>query len=126
MAAWERGEGYVFTIWLKEPEQFGGRIGIRQFRTPATWNMGFWISPKLWGNGFAAEVALKIIDFGFTQLRCQRIWMAHAKWNEQSKHVIKKLPVKFLENDSFEKNGDRIENVRYQITADEWRDLNLE
>lgn len=123
LTGWAEDERYVFTVWWKEPRMFAGRIGIRRFGTPGTWNLGFWISPGFWGKGLAGEVAEAIIRFGFTRLGSERIWMAHAKWNDQSRRVMGKLPVRFLENDSFEKNGKRIENVRYQITAEEWRNL---
>jgi len=37
-------------------------------------DIGYELSPKHWGHGYATEAATAMLDFGFTQLKLHRIW----------------------------------------------------
>ncbi len=115
--AWNDGVSYIFTIELTKIDNPIGRIAIRKTNTPNIWNIGFWIHPEYWNNGYATEAAKEILFFGFTRLGAEKITTAHAKWNSVSKRVIEKLGFKITgENPcGFRKGGKPVPEYEYVI-----------
>jgi len=54
-------------------------------------DIGYELSPKYWGYGYATEAARAIVEFGFTQLRLHRIWSWCIAENVGSARVLQKL-----------------------------------
>ena len=92
--AWEEGRSFTFTMDLSKGHIPIGRIAIRCEDEPSVWNIGFWVHPDFWSQGYATEAAQAIIEFGFKELAASKITTAHATWNNPSKKVIKKLGFK--------------------------------
>ena len=119
LAAWGKSKKFAFTVQSKEGE-FLGRINIREVHNNGTWNMGFWILPSHWGRGYAAEAASTVIEFAFERLNAKKICAAHTQTNIQSKRVIEKIGMRFVENKEkgFLKNSKWVANTRYEITRE--------
>ena len=119
LKSWEDGTAYAFTVDLSETMTPIGRVGIRQDDGPSTWDIGFWIHPDYWGNGFATEAAQSVIEFGFSELEAEKITTAHATWNTQSQRVIEKLGFGLTgENPcGFMKGGKQVAELEYAIEA---------
>lgn len=117
--AWNEGISYVFTVELHKSRTPVGRMAIRQLNASSIWNIGFWIHPEYWGNGYATEAARAVLDFGFSILGATKITTAHAIWNSPSKRVIEKLGFKFMgENPcGFIKAGKPVAEYEYEIEA---------
>ena len=117
IAAWRKGLNYSFTVELSKINEPIGRIAIRQTDIPSIWNIGFWIHPDHWGNGYATEAAEVVINFGFSVLAATKITSAHAIWNTPSKRVIEKLGFKFTRENpcGFMKAGKPIAEYEYEI-----------
>lgn len=117
LAHWEQGEDYVFTIDLLKPACPIGRVGLHKEDAPGTWNIGFWVHPDHWGNGFASEAARAVLDFGFNTVHAERIVTAHATWNKRSQRVIQGLGFNYVGVDpaGFYKNGKPVEEVEYEL-----------
>jgi RimJ/RimL family protein N-acetyltransferase len=117
--SWANGSSYAFTIDLKAHKLPVGRIALTRQIEPSTWNMGFWIHPDHWKNGYATEAATAIIKFGFQTLGVSTITSAHAKWNVPSKRVIEKLGFQFTgENPcGFIKHGKPVPEYEYALES---------
>lgn len=117
--AWESGSAYTWTIEAKEDARFIGRIAIRQTERNNEWDLGYWIHPSAQNCGYASEVALDIIAFGFTKLDAIRITAAHATWNEASGKVLQKAGMKRtgLNPKGFKKRGEWVEEFEYLIES---------
>lgn len=114
---WKAGRAFTFTIVLKSSRSPVGRIVIRAEPRRGDWSIGFWIRPEQWGQGFAAEAACAVVEFGFSHLGAAVVRAAHAAWNTQSKRVIEKLGMRFIRKIpcGFEKNGMRAPEFEYAL-----------
>lgn len=114
---WRTGRQYVFTICAADPARAIGRVGLRREGPPGVWNIGFWIHPEHWGNGFAPEAARAALAFAFDSLGAKRVVTAHAIWNTRSEGVIRRLGFEFLrENpDGFRKDGKPVAEFEYEL-----------
>ena len=117
LSRWKQGVEYVFTVELQDLACAVGRVGLHKEEQPDTWNIGFWIHPDHWGNGYAPEAARAVLDFGFGTLRARRIVTAHATWNRQSQSVIEGLGFHRVRVNpaGFYKNGKPVEEYEYEI-----------
>ena len=114
---WQQGKDYVFTVCLHNPVSAIGRVGLLKVAAPDSWNIGFWIHPDHWGNGYAPEAARAVLDFGFDALQAVRIVTAHAIWNKRSQRVIQRLGFKYVrENpEGFYKSGKPVAEYEYEL-----------
>lgn len=117
LAHWEQGNDYVFTISLLKPACPIGRVGLQKENSRGTWNLGFWVHPDHWGNGYASEAARAMLEFGFNTLHADRIVTAHATWNKRSRSVIQRLGFKSVGVNpaGFYKDGNPVEEVEYEL-----------
>lgn len=103
---------YGWTVRLKESNQFIGEAGMSapndRFKRA---EIHYHIHPDLWGKGYATEVALRLIDFGFNTLNLHRVEAGVATENLGSVRVL-------------EKSGMQREGLRRKILPirGEWRD----
>lgn len=117
LAHWQQGDEYVFTIDLLKPACSIGRVGLQQVDAPGTWNIGFWVHPDHWRNGYASEAARAVLDFGFNTLHAERIVTDHATWNKRSQSVIQGLGFKYVRVNpaGFYKDGKPVEVLEYEL-----------
>jgi len=79
-------------VTLQANHQLIGSCGIRMRTADAhEGDLGFELSPKHWGQGYATEAARAMLGFGFTQLRLHRIWSWCIADNVASARVLEKL-----------------------------------
>lgn len=96
----ERNESITWGIVLKNNPQITGTICLWNFsQNDKTAEVGYELNPKFHGKGIMSEAIKTIVDFGFSQLKLDKIEaFTHTK-NENSK--------KLLENNGFKLNQDR-------------------
>jgi ribosomal-protein-alanine N-acetyltransferase len=83
---------FQLAVVLKSSQQLIGNCGIRLKSVGAhEGDIGYELSPKHWGHGYATEAARAIVAFGFTQLKLHRIWASCIAENVGSIHVLQKL-----------------------------------
>lgn len=129
---WAAGTAYTWTIEHSSSGDFLGRISIRtenrdhrDMRHHADelhrWSIGFWIHPEQQRNGYAAEAASAIVDFGFQRLGARRISAAHATWNDASRRVLERIGMRFVRVNprGYKKRGEWVAEHEYEITAEE-------
>jgi len=116
LAHWRQGKDYIFTVCLASGISIG-RVGLHKEEVPDTWNIGFWIHPDHWGNGYASEAARAVLKFGIDSLCAKRILTAHATWNIRSQRVIEGLGFRYVQTNpaGFYKNGNAVEEYEYEL-----------
>ncbi|PVH99322.1 acyl-CoA N-acyltransferase [Periconia macrospinosa] len=69
-----------------------GGIGLTQQEDvhSRSWELGYWLGEEFWGRGIMAEAARAIVDWGFQNLVCERIFAGLFSENKASERVIKK------------------------------------
>jgi GNAT superfamily N-acetyltransferase len=114
---WKKGNSYHFMIEFSRKKTGVGRITIRRDKSPGTWNIGYWIHPDHWGQGYATEAGRAILDFGRSSLSAAAITTAHAVGNVASQKVIEKLGFRRTNENpcGFIKNGSPVREYEYVI-----------
>jgi RimJ/RimL family protein N-acetyltransferase len=94
IARLERGTGIAWSI--VHDGKVIGRIGydeiewqLRALRLNRA-ELGYWLAPPLWNQGFMTEAALAVIRFGFEPLGLHKIVVKCFAENEASRRVIEK------------------------------------
>jgi RimJ/RimL family protein N-acetyltransferase len=83
---------FQLAVVLQSNRQLIGTCGIRMKSADAReGDIGYELSPKHWGQGYATEAARAIVSFGFTKLKLHRIWSWCIAENVGSAHVLQKL-----------------------------------
>jgi len=87
-----------FTDWVIELKQSKSPIGMicfhDYFQYHARADVGFWISKRRRGNGYAGEAAKSVIEYGFETLGLERIQAYCSTENEASIRVLEKIGMK--------------------------------
>jgi len=87
----------TFAVVLKDTGKVVGSIGlmigsqsnIGLKDTEA--EIGYWIGEPFWGQGLIPEAAKVVIDYGFNELKLDKIWCGVFVENTKSKRVEEKL-----------------------------------
>ncbi len=85
----------LFACVLKETSTCIGYVGLNvpDFEahfTPCV-EIGWRLSSRVWGKGYATEAALAVLEFGFTQCRLQEIVSFTVPANARSIRVMEKI-----------------------------------
>ncbi len=87
----EPRDSYIFCMDLNDTKQFIGLIalilGKKKYRSAEVW---FKIHKDFWRNGYTTEALLRILQFGFNDLKLHRIEAGCAVENVASSKVLEK------------------------------------
>lgn len=116
--AFENNTGYTFAIRNKE-DQIIGAIGLHD-RDDDKAELGYWIGIPYWNKGYVTEAAKAIIDFGFDELKLNKIFATHFPHNPASGRIMEKVG---MEQEAVlikevKKDGEYFDLVRYCILKD--------
>jgi RimJ/RimL family protein N-acetyltransferase len=92
---WRNNEAFVFAIIEKEGDQFAGCMGIHPEPAHQRALVGYWIGLPYWGRGLATASLRLIIQFGFEQLKLNRIAAGHFPHNPASGRVMQKAKMRY-------------------------------
>lgn len=105
----ERGIGRFSTI-LKETGQLIGWTGIKFVNDHVEngntnfYDYGYRLNEKFWNKGYATEASKMWLDYGFNQMKIDKInAYTHAE-NDASNHILQKVGLVFME-DYHDENG---------------------
>ncbi|MES2864263.1 MAG: GNAT family N-acetyltransferase [Bacteroidota bacterium] len=105
----ERGIGRFSTI-LKETGEIIGWTGIKFINDHIEngntnfYDYGYRLNEKFWNKGYASEATKAWLDYGFNEMKIEKMdAYAHAE-NGASNHVLEKNGMKFME-DYLDENG---------------------
>jgi RimJ/RimL family protein N-acetyltransferase len=84
-----RGRACNFAVRLVTSGQLIGSAGLRDIDPEHLQaELGFWIGREWWGQGYAREAALAVIQFGFDSLGLNRICAHHMVRNPAAGKVL--------------------------------------
>ena len=85
----------LFACTLKETSEFIGFVGLSvpAFETDFTpcVEIGWRLSSRAWGSGYATEAALAVLKFGFEECKLQEILSWTVPANARSRNVMEKI-----------------------------------
>ena len=112
-AHWQRfGYGH-WALTTLEGGQFFGWCGLEFLPDTEETEVGYLISKKYWGNGYATEAATAAVKFGIKQIRLKEIiGLAHPE-NKPSQRVLEKCGLTFTRQATYF----GMEMFRYAIKA---------
>lgn len=84
-----------FIGWSGIKFNTGKKEAIGKYRD--FYDIGYRFMPKYWGNGYATESSVKILEFGFNQLNISKMCGAAEVVNIASNKVLKKIGLNFIE-----------------------------
>ncbi len=90
------GEFYDWAVVDCESGRMIGTCGFTRFDFPHNaGEIGYVLNPDFHGRGIATEVAGRVLDFGFSELKLHRIEAKFMQGNDASLHVMQKLGMTF-------------------------------
>lgn len=94
-AAWHQKTEYDFAVFRVESGKFLGGVGLNQFNSKNNFaNLGYWVRSSETGRGIATAATLLAAQFGFEDLRLNRIEILTAIENAASRRVAQKAGAK--------------------------------
>jgi len=89
-----------WAVHLKLNNEFIGWCGLKHIAGDNEIDLGYRFFKKDWGNGYATESATAVLDYGTKVLGLKNIIARAAKENAASIHVLKKIGMTYLKEDS--------------------------
>jgi RimJ/RimL family protein N-acetyltransferase len=89
-ADYRKGCAVSYAITLPEGSLCGS-VGLGLSPEHNFAELGYWIGRPFWGNGYATEAAVALVDFAFGSLGLNRINSTHFSDNPASGRVMQKL-----------------------------------
>lgn len=89
-----QGHGYTFAITNKDNNLLLGAISLNLSSEHRRAELGYWLGPPYWGNGYTTEAAARILQFGFDELKLNKIYAAAMIKNPASASVMIKIGMK--------------------------------
>lgn len=81
-------------LFNRENDEFMGCSGLFHLRMDETQpeiEMGYTLGEAYWGKGYATEIATALRDYGFNQLKINRIWATTRPTHTASQKVLEKI-----------------------------------
>jgi len=91
------------TVLLKDTMEYAGWCGLKYDPASSETDLGFRLLKKFWNKGLATEASLKSVEFGFNELKVDRIIGRAMQGNQASINVLKKTGMIFEKE--FEAHG---------------------
>jgi len=88
--SFEKDGNFIFGIYLKSTQEFIGSISLVIVAIHKKAILGYWVAVSFWNKGYATEATRAIIDFGFKNLRLNKICATHSIKNDASGKVMQK------------------------------------
>jgi RimJ/RimL family protein N-acetyltransferase len=107
----EREGSYGVQYWAlfeRGTSGFVGCAGLRPWvytRDEQNFEVGFHLTRRCWGQGFATEAACGVLDYAWRKLRRSKVYAGHHPDNRASGRILKKLGFEFIETIFYEPTG---------------------
>ncbi len=124
----EKGNAYEFGVYKKdEPHIYIGNSGfVNISKQHNNGEIGYFISPEYWNQGYGTEACCKIVEFGFQELKLERVYGRCMTKNEGSRKIMEKAGLKYEGLAKHEVlKWDKYEDVWYfGLIRSEWEENN--
>lgn len=111
-------------ITLADSGKLVGGVGLRLDDGHNRAELGYWIGMPYWGNGYATEASQALIEYGFRELKLERIYASHTTNNPASGNVLRKLGMKYegCQRKHIVKWGEYLDLELYGLLRQDYRD----
>lgn len=82
-------------------------------RAPRVYELGFYLLPPYWGQGFAVEAGASVIAHAFDLLGATALFAGHHPDNEGSQHTLEKLGFRYTHHELYPPTG--LEHPGYEL-----------
>lgn len=83
-----------------------GCCGLRPFKAEEnSYEIGFHLRKKFWGQGYAFEAATAVIKYFFTTLNGDKLFVGHHPQNMSSKKLLIRLGFQYIGDNFYEPTG---------------------
>lgn len=104
----------------------GAPFGSIGFKPPnETWGVaevGYFVAPEYWGEGYASQALALVCEYAFAERRLNKLYAKTLTTNPASKRVLMKNGFQqegVLREEGFA-GGDHVDLLRYGLLASEW------
>lgn len=109
-------------IFLQATGRHVGCCGLRTYDPSRNiYEIGFHIRADHWGQGFATEAALRVMDYAFAVIGVRALFAGHNPHNTVSQKVLLKLGFRYTHTEYYAPTG--LNHPSYRLTADEYKNL---
>lgn len=115
---WERDKIGFCGVIEKSSERFAGWCGLWRLMETGEIEVGYALLKEFWGRGYAVEASEAFLDYGFEELKVEKIVAVTDPENRNSRRVMEKLGMSF---DGIGHYYER-ELVHYSITRKDFFD----
>jgi ribosomal-protein-alanine N-acetyltransferase len=105
-----------------DPEPVG-ELGLTVEERTREAEIGLWIAPPHWGEGYGTEASELLVDYAFAERNLHRVTASALESNESSKRIWEKLGFEHegVHRESEFMNGAYRDMHAYGVLEDEWR-----
>ena len=118
---WETDKIGFCAVIEKSSKRFAGWCGLWRLMETGEIEVGYALLKEFWGKGFAVEASEAFLDYGFEELKVEKIVAVTAPDNQNSRRVMEKLGMTF---DGIGHYYER-ELVHYSITRKDFFDARM-
>lgn len=113
----------ILTLIAEDEDGPIGEVMFRPlYRNEGRAEIGIWLVPEVWGQGFGTEVTAAMLEYGFEQLRLHRIYAQPLARNDRSRGLLDSLG--FTEEGVLRESryidGGFHDEVMYSLLEREW------
>ena len=101
-----KGVDTIWAVFAKDDGRYIGNASLRpRPERQKDWEIGYYLKPALWGNGFATEIASRLVRYGFEIAGLNRVYATVDKDNTASINVLEKCGLKLCRKEFDEQNA---------------------
>ncbi len=113
---WETQKLGFAGVFIRETEELIGWCGLWVLPESGEIEVGYAIKQKYWRKGYASEAAFEVLNYGFDELKLEKIVAVALPENIGSVNVMKKIGMTFIKFGNFYGN----ELVQYGILKEQY------
>ncbi|MDL2186998.1 GNAT family protein [Pseudomonas sp. ChxA] len=116
------GELLNLGMHVRETGELIGMISLRVSVRHHAGHLGYWVGAHARNQGYAAEAASAVMDFGFTELGLQRVGSQCFGRNKESARVMQKIGLRYegCLRHAFLKNGVYEDLLGFATVREDW------
>ena len=121
-AKFHAGEVLNLGMHVHETDELIGIVSLRLNARHRYGHLGGWVAAHARNQGYAAEAARALTDFGFSELGLQRVGSQCFARNKESARVMEKIGLRYegCLREAFFKNGVFEDLLGFAVVRDDW------
>ncbi|MFH4528958.1 GNAT family N-acetyltransferase [Vibrio diabolicus] len=113
VGVYQKRSGVIYAITLRQNDALIGAVSLLNI-SKGVGTLGYWLGVDYWGNGFAQEASMALIQFARPHFELSGLKAMHLVENRQSQSVIQKLGMTYIDNHIIKMQGKEREVCVYQ------------